>query len=92
MPSGMHLGGFGLPRLCLPVGAPQSEALLALGSILNTWMLKVQTPSCLARHRSPTNDSTPPQHPSCNEHAQLHRPAARSLRSHHPARMGEGAS
>lgn len=22
MPSGMHLGGFGVPRLCLPVGVP----------------------------------------------------------------------
>lgn len=22
LPSGMHLGGFGVPRLCLPMGAP----------------------------------------------------------------------
>lgn len=60
LPAGVRLGGFGVPGYACQWGLPQSEALLALGSILNTWMLAVQTPWHPARHRSPSNDGTPP--------------------------------
>lgn len=50
LPAGVRLGGFGVPGYACQWGVPQSEALLALGSILNF----------IARHRSPSNDGTPP--------------------------------